>query len=97
MSKEDNIREILNEAAQEIVQIQSNPRSWLSWMVYLLARLEDQATMEGHASREVLFGDARRPAGCAQKPHTHRWLELKKTSPASTELPDCHFFMIEII
>ncbi len=52
MSKEDNIREILNEAAQEIVQIQSNPRSWLSWMVYLLARLEDQATLEGHASRE---------------------------------------------
>ena len=52
MSKEDNIREILNEAAQEIVQAQSNARSWLSWIVYLLANLEDQATMEGHASRE---------------------------------------------
>jgi vacuolar-type H+-ATPase subunit E/Vma4 len=52
MSKEDNIREILNEAAQEIVQAQSNARSWLSWIVYLLAHLEDQATMEGHASRE---------------------------------------------
>jgi hypothetical protein len=52
MSKEDNIREILNEAAQEIVQVQNNPRSWLSWMVYLLKQLENQATMEGHASRE---------------------------------------------
>jgi predicted ATP-binding protein involved in virulence len=52
MSKEDNIREILDEAAQEIVQVQSNPRSWLSWMVYLLTQLEDQATKEGHASRE---------------------------------------------
>jgi len=52
MSKEDNIREILDEAAQEIVMAQSNPRSWLSWMVYLLAHLEDQATKEGYASRE---------------------------------------------
>ena len=52
MSKEDNIRDILNEAAEEIVQAQSNPRSWLSWMVYLLKQFEDQATMEGHASRE---------------------------------------------
>jgi hypothetical protein len=52
MSKEDDIREILNEAAQEIVQAQNNPRSWLSWMVYLLAHLEEQATKEGHASRE---------------------------------------------
>jgi hypothetical protein len=52
MSKEDNIRDILNEAAEEIVQAQSNPRSWLSWMVYLLARLEEQATMSGSANRE---------------------------------------------
>jgi hypothetical protein len=52
MSKEDNIRDILNEAAEEIVQAQSNPRSWLSWMVYLLARLEEQATMAGPANRE---------------------------------------------
>jgi hypothetical protein len=52
MSKEDNIRDILNEAAEEIVQAQSNPRSWLSWMVFLLARLEEQATMEGPANRE---------------------------------------------
>jgi len=52
MSKEDNIREILDEAAQEIVMAQSNPRSWLSWMVYLLAHFEEQATKEGYASRE---------------------------------------------
>lgn len=52
MSKEDNIREILDEAAQEIMQAQSNPRSWLSWMVYLLAHLEEQATKSGSANRE---------------------------------------------
>jgi hypothetical protein len=43
MSKEDDIREILEQAAQEIAEAQTSPRTWLSWMVYLLARLEDQA------------------------------------------------------
>jgi len=52
MSKEDNIRDILNEAVEEIIQVQSNPRSWLSWLVYLLARLEEQATKTGTANRE---------------------------------------------
>ena len=52
MSKEDDVREILNEAVQEIVQTQNNPRTWLSWMVYLLARLEDQAAKAGAANRE---------------------------------------------
>jgi hypothetical protein len=52
MSKEDNIRDILDEAVQEIVEVQSNPRSWLSWMVYLLARLEDQAAKGSPTSRE---------------------------------------------
>ncbi|MBN1451986.1 MAG: hypothetical protein JW963_13305 [Anaerolineales bacterium] len=52
MSKEDNIRDILNEAAEEIVQAQSNPRSWLSWIVYLLARLEDQAAKGSPTNRE---------------------------------------------
>lgn len=52
MSKEDDIREILDEAVQDIVQAQSNPRSWLSWMVYFLSRLEEQATKTGAANRE---------------------------------------------
>ncbi|MCA2003043.1 MAG: hypothetical protein LDL51_14360 [Chloroflexi bacterium] len=43
MSKEDDIREILEQAAQEIAEAQTSPRTWLSWVVYLLARLEDQA------------------------------------------------------
>ena len=37
MSKEDDVREILNEAVQEIAQAQNNPRTWLSWIVYLLS------------------------------------------------------------
>jgi hypothetical protein len=52
MSKEDEIRDALNAAAQEILNAQSNPRTWLSWVVYLLARLEDQAAKASVASRE---------------------------------------------
>lgn len=44
MSKEDDLRDVLNEAAKEIAAAQSNPRTWLSWMDYLLERLEDEAT-----------------------------------------------------
>ena len=52
MSKEDNIRDILNEAVEEIIQAQSNPRSWLSWIFYLLSQFEEQATKTGTANRE---------------------------------------------
>ena len=52
MSKEDDVRQVLNEAVQEIAQAQNNPRTWLSWVVYLLARLEDQAAKSSSASRE---------------------------------------------
>ncbi|HEY5728670.1 MAG TPA: hypothetical protein VIS72_01370 [Anaerolineales bacterium] len=51
MSKEDNIREILNEAVQEIIQADDNPRTWLSWTVYLLQRLEDKVTQQGPVNR----------------------------------------------
>jgi hypothetical protein len=52
MSKEDDIRDILNEAAQAIADAQNNPRTWLSWIVYLLAHLEDQAAETNQAGRE---------------------------------------------
>jgi len=52
MSKDDDIRDILNEAVQEITGAQDNPRTWLSWVVYLLAQLEDQAAMSSSAQRD---------------------------------------------
>ncbi len=52
MSQEDELRDVLNKAAKEISETQSNPRAWQSWMVYLLGRLEDEATKAGAASRE---------------------------------------------
>ena len=53
MSKEDELREILDEAAKEISRVSSNPRAWHSWLVYLLGRLDQQATDMGAASGET--------------------------------------------
>ena len=52
MSKEDELRDILNEAVNSISAAQSNPRTWLAWMVYLLARLEEKATNENPVYKE---------------------------------------------
>jgi len=52
MSKDDDIRDILQEAIQEIAEAQDNPRTWLSWIVYLLAQLEEQTATSATASRE---------------------------------------------
>jgi hypothetical protein len=52
MSKEDEIREALNETVKSISGAQGNPRTWLAWVVYLLARLEEKATNENPANKE---------------------------------------------
>ena len=52
MSKEDELRDILNEAVASIAAAQSNPRTWLVWVVYVLARLEEKATNENPAYKE---------------------------------------------
>jgi hypothetical protein len=43
MSKEDELRDVLNETAKQVAEVQSNPRTWLSWTVYFLEQLEGQA------------------------------------------------------
>jgi hypothetical protein len=40
MSREDDLRETLKQTAKEISQNDQNPRTWLSWIVYLLGRLD---------------------------------------------------------
>jgi hypothetical protein len=52
MSKDDDLREMLDQAAQDISEAQSNPRTWLSWLVYLLGQLEEQSTVSSTANRE---------------------------------------------
>ena len=44
MIKEDDLRESLNLTARDMAGLESNPRTWLSWMIYLLARLEEKTT-----------------------------------------------------
>ena len=53
MSKEEDVREALNQAAEAIAQVQGNPRTWLSWIIYLLTRLEDQAAKASATNRET--------------------------------------------
>lgn len=52
MSKEDELRDILTEAAREVSESEGNPRAWLSWLVFLLARLEERATNENPTYRD---------------------------------------------
>jgi hypothetical protein len=52
MSQEDELRQVLDETAREISGLYSNPRSWLSWIIYLLDRLEKEATYESAAYKE---------------------------------------------
>jgi hypothetical protein len=53
MSTEDELRELLNGTAAEISRLSRNPRTWLSWMVYLLGRLEQQATNENPSHKDL--------------------------------------------
>jgi hypothetical protein len=56
MSKEDELKDILGQAAKDIGRLQANPRTWLSWMVYLLGQLEGQATNENAANKDAFVG-----------------------------------------
>jgi len=52
MSKDDDLRDILKATAQEVSHLQDNPRTWLSWLVFLLARLEEEATDQNPANKD---------------------------------------------
>ena len=54
MIREDDIRDALNNIANDMVELESNPRTWLSWMVYLLARLEEKSTITA-SDKEAFF------------------------------------------
>ena len=52
MSKEDGLRDVLRDTATAISSAQDNPRTWLSWIVFLLARLEELSVNENAANRD---------------------------------------------
>lgn len=43
MRSEDELRELLDETAREIADFSDNPRSWLTWITYLMDKLDEQA------------------------------------------------------
>jgi hypothetical protein len=43
MSNEDDLRDILNNAIREMGGMDSNPSTWLTWILYLLKGLQQQA------------------------------------------------------
>lgn len=45
MIKEDDLRNTLDALVGDMVELESNPRTWLSWMIYLLARLEEKSNI----------------------------------------------------
>jgi hypothetical protein len=58
MSKENEVRDALNNAAKEIVRVDSNPSTWRSWLVYLMERLDEESVdnnpMHQDSFREML-------------------------------------------
>lgn len=56
MSRDDELRDILNKTAEQISRLTPNPRTWLAWLVYLLERLEREASTEDTSHRD-LFRD----------------------------------------
>ncbi|HET6847013.1 MAG TPA: hypothetical protein VFH29_09270 [Anaerolineales bacterium] len=52
MIRDDDVKETLDRASSEIAEIQSNPRAWLTWLVYLLDRLESQAITAGSSNKD---------------------------------------------
>ena len=52
MSSEDELRDVLKGAAKSIAEQQRNTRAWLSWIIYLLARLEESATNDNPADKQ---------------------------------------------
>jgi len=62
MIKEEDLRDALNAVASDMVDLESNPRTWLSWMVYLLARLEEKSTITA-SDKEAFFEMLSSPGG----------------------------------
>ncbi len=52
-STEDELRDVLNETASEIARMDGNPRSWHSWLVYLLEQLEKQANRRNQGDMDA--------------------------------------------
>ncbi len=53
MSRDDELKDILDETAKQIANLSTNPRTWLSWLVYLLEQLEKEASNENTSHKDL--------------------------------------------
>lgn len=53
MSADEELREILENTARDLSRLSSNPRTWLSWLVYLLTCLQKEALGKSVGSTEA--------------------------------------------
>ena len=53
MSRDDELKDILDETAKQIANLSTNPRTWLSWLVYLLEQLEKEASNENSSHKDL--------------------------------------------
>jgi hypothetical protein len=53
MSRDDDLRDLLDNTAREMDRLADSPRTWLSWLVYLLGRLEAEATDVNPANKDA--------------------------------------------
>ena len=56
MSREDDIREAINNAVQAFKEYDSNPTTWLTWIRYFLAQLQEQA-VDVNPSYQMVYDD----------------------------------------
>ena len=53
MSRDDELRDVLDETAKQISRLSPNPRTWLSWLVYLLDQMEKEASTANTSHRDL--------------------------------------------
>ena len=53
MSREDDLREVLDATAEAFKRYDSNPSTWLTWINYLLANLQQKAVDVNPIYQEV--------------------------------------------
>ena len=56
MRSEEELRDELERAAEAIAEFSSNPRTWLSWITFLMERLEKKSMASNPMYRD-LFDD----------------------------------------
>ena len=53
MSRDDELKDILDETAKQISNLSPNPRTWLPWVLYLLERMETEANSENTTYKDL--------------------------------------------